>query len=147
MIAELAHAAHPAAEVAQPMNIQAMASYIVGLGAVFVFATGGVVAYVKLRFSKVESKASGIGKALDDYKHAEAQSLKDLKRDIDDWRNRFLERYARDREAMIERYATQASVEKVEERMEAIRTELLEGMRGITDSINKLRESFKKSGG
>ena len=48
---------------------------------------------------------------------------------------------------MIREYATNASVEKVEERMEAIRTELMNGMRAIQSSVDSLRNSLKNPGG
>lgn len=136
MLAEMAHAAHAGAEAAHPVHLQAMATYIVGVGAVGSLATVGIVAYIKLRFSRAEKETTGIGNALDIHK-----------REIYAWRTHFLERYQSDREGMIREYATNASVEKVEERMEAIRTELMQGIRGLQNSFDRLRERLEKRGG
>ena len=132
---------------ARPMLLKDVAGYIGAVGGAIMLIGGGWVSFLQLKFNRVESKASGIGKALDDHKKA-----------LDSWRDLFAERhrrdreeferrYAKDREAMIREYATNASVEKVEERMEAIRTELLNGMRAIQNSVDSLRNALKNTGG
>ena len=135
-IASGAGAENATANGGNGIALKEVASYVMAVGGAVMLLGGGWVSFLQLRFGRLEHKASGIGRALDDEK-----------RKWDGWRDAFLERYHADRERMISEYATQASVEKVEERMEAIRRELVEGMRGIQGSIDKMRDAMKKTGG
>ena len=120
----------------RPMPLNDIAAYIGAVGGAVMLIGGGWASWLHVKFNAVERKASGIGRALDAHEAATIQ-----------WRDTFMDRYRADREAMIREYATQVSLEKVEERMEAIRTEMVDGMRAITTSIDRMRETFKKPGG
>lgn len=135
-------AEHPAAYLgpvgtgAPPMTLRAVAAYVVAIGGAVSLVGAGWGAWLHVKFNAGERKSSGIGKALDAHMTATTN-----------WRDTFTERYRNDREAMIREYATQVSLEKVEERMEAIRTELMDGMRSVQGSVDKLRDALKNSGG
>ncbi len=120
---------------AQPMMLRDVAAYIGAIGGAVMLIGGGWASWLHVKFNAVERKASGIGKALDSYEKENGQ-----------WRDTFMDRYRADREAMIREYATQVSLEKVEERMEAIRKEMVDGMQEITRSIDRMRETFKSGG-
>ena len=119
----------------RPMPLNDIAAYIGAVGGAIMLIGGGWASWLHVKFNAVERKASGIGKALDSYEKENGQ-----------WRDTFMDRYRADREAMIREYATQVSLEKVEERMEASRKEMVEGMQEITRSIDRMRETFKSGG-
>lgn len=122
-------------QAARPMLLRDVAAYIGVVGGAVMLIGGGWGSWLHVKFNAVERKASGIGKAIDSYEKENGQ-----------WRDTFMDRYRADREAMIREYATQVSLEKVEERMEAIRKEMVDGMQEITRSVDRMREMFKPGG-
>ena len=131
-----AHAGYGHRSAPRPMLLKDVAAYIGVVGGAVMLIGGGWGSWLHVKFNAVERKASGIGRALDEYKKRTEHQ-----------RDNFMERYRIDREAMMEKYATQVSLEKVEERMEAIRKEMVEGMQEIARSVDRMRETFKKPGG
>lgn len=93
---------------------------IIGYATIAAILCGGWVAYAQLQFRKLSS----IGRGLDE----------ERKRNDNTWRDH-IEKYNDDKLAQVKEYATKADLERIDQHMDRMRREFIDGLEKIENRI------------